>query len=115
MIDGGRPSGGSLEEVVELGLELPVLDIAPVGPVVDRLAEEAHPGVDEPGGPVARAAVLLVIELEAAERERWKTVYDGYFKGEGRLRGDQHYGLRLRRFGSGIFGEFHGCFCERKR
>lgn len=70
MINGRRPSGGSLEEVVELGLQLPVLDIAPVRPVVDGLAQEAHPVVGEPGGPVARAAVLLVIELEAADRER---------------------------------------------
>ena len=68
MIDGGSPARGPFQEVVELCLQLPVLDISAVGPVVDGLAQETHAGVDEAGRAVARA-VVLVIELEAEEKE----------------------------------------------
>ena len=84
VVRGGCGAGRSLQEVVELGLQLPELDVPPVGAVVDGLAQQAHPRVGQAtGGAVvavapaaaaaARAAATrgatrsLVIQLEAAK------------------------------------------------
>ncbi len=71
MICGGGLSGGPLEEVVELGLELPELDVLAVAAEVHGLADEAHP---RPGQAtrhaVARARVLVVVQLEAASNKQ---------------------------------------------
>ncbi len=90
VVHGGGGASRSLQEVVQLCLELPELDVPPVGPVVDGLAQEGHPRIVEAaGGSVVAVAVVaaasapaggagtaaaLVIQLEAAREREKKTM-----------------------------------------
>ena len=67
MINGCGPSCRPLQEVVEFGLQLPVLDVSPVGPVVDGLAQETHPGSMETARPIAGGTRVFVVQLKAGK------------------------------------------------
>ncbi len=67
VVDGGCGARGPLQEVVELCLQLPELDLPAVGAVVDGLAQEGGARV---GQAAARAVVPVAAAAASARRRR---------------------------------------------
>ena len=65
MIDGSLLSSRPLQEVVELGLKLPVLGVPPRGSVVEGFAQKTDPVVGQTaaGASIPGSATLAVVQL----------------------------------------------------